>query len=72
MDKLGMSLDDMIKADAPAKGKGRGKGGVGGAIKAGRGAGKIARQAAAPYQKPQRGKVTAVGDGRLGNPLTRI
>ena len=60
MDKLGMSLEDMIKA-APAKGGGRGKGkggrggrgeatGRGGAVR--RDNGKAGRAAASPYQKP--------------------
>ena len=59
MDKLNMSLDDMISA-APAKGgrgKGKGRGGRGGestgrggAVRTG-GGGKAARAAAAPYQR---------------------
>ena len=54
MDKLSMSLDDMIKAAPPKSGKGKGKGsraesgGKGGAMKK-EGAGKAARAAAAPY-----------------------
>ena len=56
MDKLDMSLDDMVpKGGGKGKG-GRGKGGAGGAIKAGRGAARMARAVAAPYQKPVAGR----------------
>ena len=54
MDKLSMSLEDMIKAAPPKAGKGKGKGGKGGES-TGRGgavkkeAPKAARAAAAPY-----------------------
>ena len=51
MDKLDMSLDDMVKSSAQSKGKG--KGGNGGkAVAGGRGGARAARQSAAPYQKP--------------------
>ena len=56
MDKLGMSLEDMIKAAPPKAGKGkgggRGSGGSGGKISGG-GRGKAARAQAAPYEKPK-------------------
>ena len=58
MDKLSMSLDDMIKAAPPKSGKGKGKGakestGKGGAMK--KDAPKAARAAAAPYgAKPKK------------------
>lgn len=54
-DKLGMSLDDIVSSNAPKKGAGKGAkgGGKGGAMKK-MGAGRGARAAAAPYQKPVR------------------
>ena len=54
--KLGMSLDDIVAKEAPKKGGGKGGakgGGKGGAMKR-MGAGRGARAAAAPYQKPVR------------------
>ena len=62
MDKLGMSLDDMIKS-GPATGKGKGRGGGGGGAIKGRGSGKAARAAAAPYQKPTKGGKGKGGKG---------
>jgi hypothetical protein len=60
MADLSMSLEDMIKKDGP-KGKSKGSGG---AIKGGRGSGKQARAAAAPYQKPVKpGKGKGGGGG---------